>query len=304
MTHGGDAARSRSHAGRNRSAADQACTGELVALLRLERRGAGLFRWSPDRETTGPAVFGGQLMGQALVAAADEMPALLHVCSLRTYFVRASDPAEPIDYEVRSTVHEPRRAVREVRARQAGRTRISAVVEFRTELVARESTPPPASAPPHTLPPLGDRLGDDGVIGLHARGHPFDIRYVNDPPWLTRGRPDGEKHNRVWLRAAQRLPDHALQHAAAFTYASDLTLMDSVVARHGLCWDLDPVHGATLDHVIWFHAHRRADEWFRYDTTSPTASGGRALGVGQIFAADGTLVATTTQEGLVRVQPR
>jgi acyl-CoA thioesterase-2 len=138
------------------------------------------------------------------------------------------------------------------------------------------------------------------LAGLQSRPRPIDVRYVNDPPWLTRGTRK-QARNQVWMRADGRLPDDELLHVCVLTYASDMTLLDAPLARHGVYWDLDQVSGASLDHALWFHRPFRADEWFLYDTSSPSASGGRGLATGRFFAADGTLIATVVQEGLLRV---
>jgi acyl-CoA thioesterase-2 len=119
-------------------------------------------------------------------------------------------------------------------------------------------------------------------------------------------RQDGprEPAQREWLRADGVLPDEPLLHVCALTYASDMTLLDSVLAAHGLAWGLDDVQGASLDHAMWFHRPFRADEWLLYDCESPSASGGRGLATGRIFAADGRHVVSVVQEGLLRVTRR
>jgi acyl-CoA thioesterase II len=103
------------------------------------------------------------------------------------------------------------------------------------------------------------------------------------------------------MRADGKLPDDQLLHVCVLAYASDMTLLDSVLARHGVYWDDQNVLGASLDHALWFHRPFRADEWLLYDCVSPSASGARGLATGRFFAQDGTLVATVVQEGLLRV---
>ncbi|HEY2985100.1 MAG TPA: acyl-CoA thioesterase II, partial [Jatrophihabitantaceae bacterium] len=107
--------------------------------------------------------------------------------------------------------------------------------------------------------------------------------------------------HRVWLRADGRLPDDPLVHVCALTFASDLTLLESVLVHHGLAWGIDPVISASLDHAMWFHHPFRADEWFLYDMSSPSASGGRGLAMGQLYAKDGRHIASVVQEGMMRV---
>jgi acyl-CoA thioesterase-2 len=161
----------------------------------------------------------------------------------------------------------------------------------------------PDVPPPESLPTLLERIaGQQGLSDLRSRPRPIDIRYVNDPPWVTRGSGERPSRNQVWMRADGRLPDEQLLHVCVLTYASDITLLDSVLARHGVYWDLDRVLGASLDHALWFHRPFRADEWFLYDSTSPTASGARGLATGRFFARDGSLIATVVQEGLLRIR--
>jgi acyl-CoA thioesterase-2 len=129
---------------------------------------------------------------------------------------------------------------------------------------------------------------------------PFDLRYIEDPPLIAKrtGRPSLSQQ--VWMRTNGALPDDPLLHVCLVTYASDLTLLDSVLARHGLAGWHEDVSGASLDHAMWFHRPFRADEWLLYDQVSPSASGGRGLARGQIFTHDGRQVVSVLQEGVVR----
>jgi acyl-CoA thioesterase-2 len=105
----------------------------------------------------------------------------------------------------------------------------------------------------------------------------------------------------VWMRARGPLPDDPLVHVCAIAYASDMSLLDSVLLAHGLTWDTEGLSAASLDHAMWFHGPFRADEWLLYAQESPAASGARGLAQGRIFRRDGRLVATVVQEGLIRV---
>jgi acyl-CoA thioesterase II len=142
-----------------------------------------------------------------------------------------------------------------------------------------------------------DKLGP-----LARMPRPIDVRYVTDPPWELRGQ-GNEARNQVWMRADGTLPDDELLHVCVLTYASDMTLLDSILVRHGVYWGFDKVLGASLDHALWFHRPFRADEWFLYDCESPSAAGARGLATGRFFAQDGTLIATVVQEGLLRILP-
>jgi acyl-CoA thioesterase II len=143
---------------------------------------------------------------------------------------------------------------------------------------------------------LAEKLG-----GMASAPRPIDIRYVTEPPWRSRDRGPADARSQVWMRADGRLPDDQLLHVCVLTYASDMTLLDAVLARHGVYWGTDKVIGASLDHALWFHRPFRADEWVLYDCASPSASNARGLATGRFFTRDGQLIATVVQEGLLRV---
>ncbi len=132
---------------------------------------------------------------------------------------------------------------------------------------------------------------------------PFDIRYVDDPPWVSRlSGPQPQANNKMWFRADGVLPDDELLHVCVLAYLSDLTLLYSVLATHALSAEFDRLQMASLDHAMWFHRPFRVDEWVLYDVSSPSASGARGLGTGHFFDQQGRLLATVVQEGLVRLR--
>jgi acyl-CoA thioesterase-2 len=162
----------------------------------------------------------------------------------------------------------------------------------------------PAAPDPDTLPTLQERLEDAGIGGVDywSRPRPIDVRYVGDPPWLARQTGRRVSHQQVWLRTAGRLPDDPLLHVCVVAYASDMTLLDSVLMAHGLAWHTGGnVQGASLDHAMWFHRPFRADEWLLYDQESPVANGARGLATGRMWTRDGQHVVSVVQEGLLRV---
>jgi acyl-CoA thioesterase-2 len=163
----------------------------------------------------------------------------------------------------------------------------------------------PAVPPPEELPTLQERLGPyaGALPEFFARDRPIELRYVVDPPFIAAQSHPREPSSAVWLRAAGQLPADPLLHVCVLAYASDITLLDSVLVAHGLAWGNDSVTGASLDHAMWFHRPFRADEWLLYDQESWNASGARALATGRIYRRDGVLVATVMQEGLLR-RPR
>jgi acyl-CoA thioesterase-2 len=261
----------------------------LVSLLDLERIEEDIFRGqSPEESPAG--VFGGQVAGQALVAAGRTVPTDRRVHSLHAYFVRGGDPSVPIVYEVDHTRDGRSFATRRVLAVQHGKTIFALSASFQISEPGLDHQDPMPSVPaPETLP-VG-HMQDAG-------SRPIDVRYVSEPSCSARHR-GAETRSRVWMRADGTLPDDALLHVCVLTYASDLTLLDSVLAPHGVYWGTARVLGARLDHALWFHRPFRADEWLLYDCVSPTASGSRGMDTGRFFSSDGGLVATVMQEGVV-----
>jgi acyl-CoA thioesterase II len=273
----------------------------LIALLDLEKIEENIFRGvSPAHSPV--RVFGGQVAGQALVAAGRTVPDERRVHSLHAYFIRGGDPSVPIIYEVDRIRDGRSFTTRRVIAIQHGKAIFSLSASFQKDEPGIEHAEemPEGVPAPETLPTLMERA-EGYAIGAHSRPRPIDVRYVNEPPWITRETGERPARNQVWMRADGKLPDQQLLHVCVLTYASDMTLLDSVLARHGVYWDTDKVLGASLDHALWFHRPFRADEWFLYDSASPTASGARGLATGRFFGADGTLIATVVQEGLLRV---
>jgi acyl-CoA thioesterase II len=284
-------------------AGGQAVLDHLVALLDLEKIEENIFRGvSPAHSPV--RVFGGQVAGQALVAAGRTVPTERKVHSLHAYFIRGGDPSVPIVYEVDRIRDGRSFTTRRVTAIQHGKAIFALSASFQKEETGLEHAEEMPDVPaPETLPTFAERLkGFPNLADTRPLPRPIDVRYVNDPPWVTRKTGKPSPRNQVWMRADGKLPDEELLHVCVLTYASDMTLLDSPLARHGVYWDLDRVIGASLDHALWFHRPFHADEWFLYDTASPSTSGGRGLAIGRFFAGDGTLIATVVQEGLLRVR--
>jgi len=281
----------------------QPVVDRLVRLLDLERIEENIFR-GVSPMTDRMRVFGGQVAGQALVAAGRTVPAERHVHSLHAYFIRAGDPEVPIVYDVDRIRDGRSFTTRRVVAIQHGQAIFSLSASFQKQETgidhadAMPDVPDPETLPtfPERVAPYVDRFGPWGRLP-----RPIDIRYVTDPPWVSRDRGPSAAVNQVWMRADGRLPDDPLLHVCVLAYASDMTLLDSVLARHGVAWGLDKVLGVSLDHAMWFHRPFRADEWVLYDCASPSASGARGLATGRFFSRDGRLIAYVVQEGLLRV---
>ncbi|GAB3274236.1 acyl-CoA thioesterase II [Parasphingorhabdus pacifica] len=279
----------------------QPVVDRLVGLLDLERIEENIFRGVSPADST-VRVFGGQVAGQALVAAGRTVPEDRPVHSLHAYFIRPGDPSVPIVYEVDRTRDGRSFTTRRVVAVQHGKTIFSLSASFQVEEAGIDHAEPMPDIPaPETLPTYGERaqglMEQIGMDGYPPR--PIDVRYVTTPPWEGDGA--GEARSQVWMRADGMLPDDGLLHVCMVAFASDLTLLDAVLARHGVYWGLNKVVGASLDHAMWFHRSFRADEWLLYDCASPSASGSRGLATGRFFSRDGQLVATVVQEGLLRV---
>jgi acyl-CoA thioesterase-2 len=278
--------------------------GMLVELLDLERIEVHIFRGrSPDENLQ--RVFGGQVAGQALVAAGRTVPPDRPVHSLHAYFIRPGDPDLPIVYTVDRIRDGRSFTTRRVVAVQNGRAIFALSASFQVAETGPEYQSLMPEAPdPETVPVWQERLKEygDQVPARWLRPRPVEVRYVGDPPWQAQaaGGPR-EPRTMVWLRASETLPDDPLLHVCAVTYASDLTLLDAVLLGSGLAWDEHSVTGASLDHAMWFHGPFRADDWLLYLQESPAASGARGLARGQVFRRDGRLVASVVQEGLIRV---
>lgn len=276
----------------------------LVALLDLEPIEQDIFRGrSPNVALQ--RVFGGQVAGQALVAATRTVEADRAVHSLHSYFIRAGDPTVPIVYMVERIRDGHSFSVRRVLAIQHGKPIFTLSASFQLDQGGIDhQAEMPSVPPPDELPTLLERLaGFDQLRASMSRiPQAFDIRYVDDPPWVQRALgPREHQPHRIWMKANGRLPDDLTLHVCVVTFASDLNLLDSVLIHHGMASRLDPISMASLDHAMWFHRQFRADSWFLYESSSPSASGGRGLATGRFFTRDGRLVVSVAQEGLIRL---
>lgn len=281
----------------------QAAVDQLVELFTLEQIEVDIFR-GRSPEISLQRVFGGQVAGQALVAAGASVPDQRRVHSLHSYFIRPGDPTVPIVYTAERVRDGSSFSVRRVVAVQHGKPIFFMSASFhRHEEGLDHAEPMPDDLPdPDSLPRLHDRLPKSGLVPKMAElSQPIDVRYVGTPGWMA-DRP-AERRQRVWMRADGVLPDDPLFHACALTFASDITLLDAVLAYHGEAWGKGGFGGASLDHAIWFHRPFKADDWLLYDCLSPTASGARGLATGRFYSRTGEYVATVVQEGLLRRIP-
>ncbi|MDQ1716818.1 MAG: acyl-CoA thioesterase [Pseudonocardiales bacterium] len=282
----------------------QAVVDGLVRLLDLEAIEVNIFRGISPKVSL-QRVFGGQVAGQALVAAGRTVDSDRQVHSLHSYFIRPGDPATPIVYTVERVRDGQSFSVRRVIAIQHGQPIFTLSASFQLPQDGIDHQVPMPSVPsPQSLPTLAERYQGFAELEEIARLIPqaFDVRYVDDPPWVQRGLgPRENQPHRIWLRTDGSLPDDPLLHVCAVTFASDLNLLDSVLIHHGLAARLDPISMASLDHAMWFHRQFRADEWLLYTSESPSATGGRGLATGRFFSQDGRHVASVAQEGMIRL---
>ncbi|MFT5430010.1 MAG: acyl-CoA thioesterase-2 [Myxococcota bacterium] len=277
---------------------------DLIEQLALERIEANLFRGQSQNLGWG-AVFGGQVLGQALSAAAQTTPDDRFVHSMHAYFLRTGDPESPIVYDVDRIRDGRSFTTRRVVAIQAGRPIFNMSASFQIEEPGFEhqDTMP-------EVPPPEDVISEKDLATMVVAHLPeklrkratseraIEIRPIN--PWNPL-RPTPRAPTRaVWLKAAHKLPENPKLHAYLFSYASDFNLLGTSLMPHAVSWLTPGMQVASLDHAMWFHRRFRMDEWLLYVLDSESASGGRGLTRGRLFDRSGQLVASVAQEGLIR----
>jgi acyl-CoA thioesterase-2 len=278
---------------------------ELLDLLDLEQIENDIFR-GRSPEARQQRVFGGQVAGQALVAAGRTVPVNRPVHSLHAYFIRPGDPLVPIVYTVDRVRDGRSFTTRRVLAIQHGKAIFSLSASFQiVEDGPTHQAAMPEAPDPETLPNALDRLtpifGERAAAEFVGR-RPFDVRHATPLTWEAAKDPAlATPESKVWLRVDGELPDDPMLHVCLMTYASDMTLLDTVLLNHGLAWGDKRTMGASLDHAMWFHRPFRADDWLLYYQDTPFAGGARGLARGQVFTRSGELVVSVMQEGLIRV---
>ncbi len=253
-------------------------------------------------------VFGGQVVAQSLIAAGRTVQSidgpLRKIHSLHGYFLRPGDANEPIRFEVERLRDGRSFSARRVHAVQYGRPILSMIFSFQTpaEGLDHQAEMPPVPVP-EDLATLSERLAHvpEGLAKDWAVRRSIDMRHCEGPIYIAPC-PHQVAEQHVWIRTTGKLPDDSLTHAAVLAYASDYTILEPALRKHGLAWADDRLRGASLDHSMWFHRDFRVDEWLLYAEESPSASGGRGLGIGNLFTTEGTLVASVAQEGMLRLK--
>ncbi len=282
-------------------------TGQLLSLLDLETLEHNLFRGRGPKQGW-QRVYGGQVLGQALVAAVRTVDADRRVHSLHGYFILGGDPAHPIVYDVERIRDGGSFTTRTVKAIQHGRPIFIMSVSFhKSEEGFAHQGEMPDVPPPESLPSEKELLAKlvahlpDNMRSYWQRERPIEVRPVDISRYLTRERRTPPTQH-VWMRATGVLPDELSLHQCVLAYASDFTLLDTALIAHGkLLFDSD-IQLASLDHALWFHRPFRADDWLLYAQDSPSAHSGRGFCRGSIYTRDGILVASVAQEGLMRTR--
>jgi acyl-CoA thioesterase-2 len=278
----------------------------LLAALDLTDTGArtsediftGPSQWMPHGR-----VFGGQVLAQALVAAQRTIPEDRSVHSMHAYFLRPGDVDLPITFSV-DRIHDGRSfSTRRTQAYQDGVPILSAIASFQDndEGLDHQVEMPKDLPDPESLPTTAESLAslDHPVARYWASERPFDMRYVPSPIFIS---VEGGHvaHQAVWLKSVGPMPADMNLHRAALAYASDYSILESIMRRHGLAWATPGIKVASLDHAMWWHREARVDQWLLYVQESPNAIGGRGLSLGRIFDRSGRLIASVAQEGMVR----
>lgn len=274
---------------------------DLVALLELEKIDEDLFRGAASPNDRGRA-FGGHVAAQSLMAAIRTAGEGFTVHSMHSYFLLPGDPMHPIVYDVQRIRDGRSFQTRRVSARQHGREIYYLTANFQLHEEGYDHQDVmPAALPADESIDMRALMSKGGTAEGEALAREWaavDVRIVGNSLYGLEQDPARPAQQRVWLKIADELPEDPNVHLAAFTWASDISLLGASLAAHTL--DSSRVQMASLDHTIWFHRPFRADEWWLYDQESPSAENGRGLSLGRVFASDGRLVATVAQQGIIR----
>jgi acyl-CoA thioesterase-2 len=276
---------------------------DTLKLSRVARTREDIFIGPSNFMPTG-RVFGGQQLGQALVAASNTVEPDRFIHSMHGYFLRSGNMDLPITYSVDRIRDGRSFSTRRVQAYQNGEPLFSSIYSFQVieEGLEHQDSLPEGIPEPESLPALIDLVADltDPSAQYWAKARPFDMRHIEKSIYFY---VEGEHvaHQAIWFKTIAPLPDDQILHNAALAYASDYSLLEPIYRRHGLVWSHPGLMAASLDHAMWFHRPTRVDEWLLYVQDSPNARGARGLSLGKIFNRAGELVATVAQEGLVRI---
>jgi len=282
----------------------RAILADLLKLLELERIEERIFR-GESRDLGGGRVFGGQVLGQALTAASYTVEGR-EVHSLHAYFLVGGDVNAPIVYEVDVARDGKSFSNRRVVAIQHGQPIFNMTASFQVPEQGLEhaAVMPQVPGPDglddvRELPPAVLEKVPEKMRRFLTHERPFEFRPVEPIHVVAPPRVAPVRH--IWIKTVDALPDDADLHRNVLAYVSDYQLVSTAMLPHGVSFVEGNVQLASLDHAMWFHRPFRVDDWLLYAMESPNASGGRGLARGQFFTRDGRLVASTVQEGVVRV---
>ncbi|HFC04517.1 MAG TPA: acyl-CoA thioesterase II [Rhizobiales bacterium] len=277
----------------------------LLGTLDLEKLEENLFRGNSP-QVGWQRVFGGQVIGQALVAANRTVADDRSAHSLHGYFIRPGDPAVPIIYDVDRYRDGKSFTTRRVVAIQHGKPIFSMAASYHIKEEGFDHQFDMPDVPmPEDLPSEKDLLAKfealmpENMKTYFTRKRPIELR-PTDPERYLNPVPDPSSIQNVWIKASQALPDDPALHQCVLAYASDMTLLDTSLVPHGRNLFDPDLMMASLDHALWFHRPFKADQWLLYAQDSPSASGALGFNRGSIFTREGALVASVTQEGLIR----
>ncbi|MCX5041880.1 thioesterase family protein [Aldersonia sp. NBC_00410] len=260
--------------------------------------------------TDAERLYGGQAIAQAIIAAGRTVDADRHPHSVHANFLHPGNTTTPVVYRVDRVRDGRSFTTRNVAAEQNGKTIFELAASFQVAEDGLSHQPePPTVAAPEDLPDLLANVTDEQKARLewlrnYERHIAIDFRIPGEdyPRLVSRSSEPREPYQVAWVRAAQRLSDDPLVHAGAWGYISDMFLISTALLPHAVPMDANRTQVASLDHAIWFHAPFRADEWHLYEQEGIWTGGGRGLSRGSLYSRDGRLVATTMQEGLLRVR--
>lgn len=278
----------------------------LVDTLRLERLEVNLFRGTTPEGRSG-RIYGGQVIAQSLLAAYETVEE--RIChSLHCYFIRPGDPKVPIVFEVDRSRDGGSFTTRRVIAVQHGQQIFNLAASFQAvEQGFEHQAEMPAAPKPEGLQDEWaeelERLkaAGEAEIDWMDKVRPIEIRNV-DPRNDSPNPPILEPYQRLWFRSRTPVGDDPRMHQVAMAYASDMSLLGTAIRPHGVSWRTPGFQSASLDHAMWFHHPTNFEGWHLYVQDSPSASGGRGFNRGAIYREDGVLVASTAQEGLMRMR--
>jgi acyl-CoA thioesterase-2 len=251
--------------------------------------------------------YGGEVAGQAVLAAGSTVDPARHIHSAHMHFLLPGDPSVPVELEVDRVRDGGSFTTRRVEALQRGRVIFTMTASFQVPEVGLEHQVPTMTAPPpETVRPAEEMFADDPDnqlwFGWLSDAADIEARFPELPARAAASRGQtAPPQQRVWLRARQPIDHGVLARAAALAFVSDLLLLSAALGPHQLTFQDGRLQFATVNHTVWFHAPLAIDDWFLYDQRSPWAAGSRALCTGEIYDRSGRLCATVTQEGLLRL---